>query len=155
MEVSMKKYLFDKIVIDGNRTQFYTCRYLTKGEGVFAKAKFGYPIDSSVNNGILFTSLAVDDIFMPKNFKQYLNCLELTKLNDETKEYSILLEKNSGSKQISFGEALKIFVNVFKEDEVKISENQIKLFYEKSYAIYRNAKNNSEVLNKEPEDLIK
>ena len=89
----MKKYLFDKIVIDGNRTQFYTCRYLTKGESVFAKAKFGYPIDSSVNNGILLTSIAVDDIFMPKNFKQFLNCLELTKLNDETKEYNILLEK--------------------------------------------------------------
>ena len=151
----MKKYLFDKIVIDDNRIQFYTCRQLTKSEKFLARVKFGDSFNGTFNNGIYYTALAVDYIFTPNNFRQFLNCLESTKLNDETKEYNILLERNSCSKQISLGEALKIFVNVYSKLLVKLPENQIKLFYEKSYGIYRNSKNNSAVLNKEPEDMIK
>lgn len=136
-----KKYLFNKIVIDGNNFKFYTCRFRTKLETLSTKVKFGETMPGHYSNGIINTSYCIDDIIIPRKFKQFLNCLELTKLDKNTNTYNITELRNKGTEtvteSITFNEVLKKFAAMINED-VLYSKKDLEMFYITAQNIYKN-----------------
>ncbi len=140
----MKKYLFDEILIDSTGTIcFKSFRDITFKE-IFTTNKCGHAeTDKSYANRDRW-------FFMPKNFKQFLNCLTMTKPLDG--EYYI----NYGYpyEDLSFDDILNLFTKRVYEAK-KASKEEIVKFYKKAKEIQCSAIKERNILEQKPTELIK
>ena len=126
----MKRYLFDEIDVkyDGS-VAFHTFRNLKFTE-IFSTSKCGHATSNN-HSEIRWT-------YYPKNFKQFLNCLVLTKTYDNEyiincKNYDELIFGCKETKY-SFTDVLKTFAK-YVYQEKNATKEQILDFYEKAKKI--------------------
>lgn len=140
----MKKYLFDEILINSNGTIcFKSFRDITFKE-IFTTNKCGHAeSDESYSQRDRW-------IFMPKNFKQFLNCLAMTKPIDG--EYSINCDYPY--EDLSFDDTLNLFAKRVYEAK-KASKEEIVKFYKKAKEIESMSIKERNILEQKPTELIK
>jgi len=138
----MKKYLFDQIKVNTENVQFIPFRSASIIESFMA------------NTHTTFDQKEWE--FIPYSFKEFLKMLSMTKLN-ESGEYDIkcplgLLPERE--EPISFNLLLKNFANDIYSTEIP-NKTVISAFYSKAYQIKQDAQNARDLLDQEPEELIK
>lgn len=140
----MKKYLFDEILIaSSGAICFKSFRDITFKE-IFTTNKFGRAeSDKSYANRDRW-------FFTPKNFKQFLNCLTMTKPIDG--EYFI--NYSYPYEDVNFDDILNLFAKRVYEAK-KTSKEEIVKFYKKAKEIESSAIKERNILEQKPTELIK
>jgi len=138
----MKKYLFDKIVIDCSTIRFYPYRSTTFLE--FFTTNFC---------GKLENDTIGKNTLCPKNFFEFIECLKRTKVIG--KDYQILQYDTFSGENIesSFDNLLKIFIKKIYKDK-PANKNIIEKFCKGAYGIRSEAQKSAEVLNSSPENFL-
>ena len=138
----MKKYLFDKIVIDCSTIRFYPYRSTTFLE--FFTTNFC---------GKLENDTAGKNTLCPQNFLEFTECLKRTKMNGE--DYQILQYDTFSGENVntSFNVLLKSFIKEVYKDK-PANKDAIEKFYKKVFDIRSEAKQSAEILNANPEELL-
>jgi hypothetical protein len=136
--MNKKKYLFDKIIVSGDKVQFIPYRKATLTESLMA--------DSSSYS-------QKDWRYYPVSFRSFLKMLSKTKLNDDY-EYDVILPLSENhAEQIDFEKLLQIFANiVYKNASPK--EDVLSKFYNMAYEVRADARCDKELLERDVEDFI-
>ncbi|MBQ7351507.1 MAG: hypothetical protein IJW59_01380 [Clostridia bacterium] len=150
----MDQYLFDKIVAYENCVQFYTCRHLTTMERLISRKRFGSPSEGFEEEADHFLkSNAVADIYSPQNFKQFLNCLNLTKMLEGSEIYNIVYKCRNSERGISLDELLKHFSNIVFDDAILVSKAELSTFYKKAYEISNETNKRQKLMCQDPREF--
>ena len=138
----MKKYLFDKIVIDCSTIRFYPYRSTTFLE--FFTTNFC---------GKLENDTIGKNTLCPKNLFEFIECLKRTKVID--KDYQILQYDTFSGENIdsSFDYLLKSFIKEVYKDK-PANKGSIDKFCKRAYDIRSEAQKSAEVLNSSPEQFL-
>ena len=91
--------------------------------------------------------------FVPYSFKDFIKMLSKTKLNDFG-EYDITIPLPISEEPIDFDLLLKDFANQIYKEKVP-NKAILSAFYSKAYQIKQEAKKDKEILDIEPQELIK
>jgi len=150
----MDQYLFDEIVAYENCVQFYTCRHLTTMERLMSKKRFGSPSEGFEEADHFLKSNAVDDIYSPQNFKQFLNCLNLTKMPEGSEIYNIIYKCRNSECGISLDELLKHFANIVLDDAIQVSKAELSAFYKKAYKIFNETNKRQKLMCQDPREFV-
>ncbi|MBE5757624.1 MAG: hypothetical protein E7345_01660 [Clostridiales bacterium] len=135
----MKKYLFDKIKVHADNVQFIPFRPASILESFMA------------NTHTMFNQDEWE--FIPYSFKEFLKMLSKTKLNDSG-EYDITVPLPMNEEPISFDLLLKDFANQMYSKKAP-DRAVLAAFYSKAHQIREEAQKDKDILNMEPEELIK
>ena len=136
----MKKYLFDKIVIDCSTIRFYPYRSTTFLEFFTTNSCGTLDNDDKGKNTLC-----------PKSFFEFLQCLKRTKIAEE--DYHVYNRIGGESFKSSFDNLLKSFVNEIYKDK-PANKDSIEKFYKSAYEIRTEAIQSAEILNKGPEQFL-
>ena len=136
----MKKYLFDKIIINSETIAFISFRNLSFLE-VFTTYSCG-KCNSRLDQYSPWQ-------FNPKNFKQFLQCLSRTKIRND--EYNI---HSTTDAKPTFNNILREFIKNVYVNKRPESE-KIEKFVKEAYGLRTKAKEDADILNKEPADYAK
>ena len=129
----MKKYLFDRIIIADKRVYFY------------------YANEENVNNKLKI--ITEQKYKTPKNFKEFLKCLERTTIQEDM-NYSITEILGKKVLDTNFDCLLNFVVeDVFKTHNP--STREIISFYKVANKIKENAVKEKQIINKIPKEYIK
>ena len=150
----MEQYLFDEIIAHENCVQFYSCRHLTTMERLMSKKRFGNSSEGFEATDYYLKSNAVDNIYSPQNFKQFLNCLNLTKMPEGSEIYNIIYKCRNSEHGISLDELLKHFANIVFDDVIQVTDAELSAFYKKAYKIFNETKKRQELMSQDPREFI-
>ena len=135
----MKKYLFDKIKVHADKVQFIPFRPASILESFMADTH------TSFDQG--------EWEFLPYSFKDFLKMLSKTKLNDSG-EYDITVPLPMREEPISFDLLLQDFANQMYREKAP-NKTVLTAFYSRAQQIKQEAQKEKDILNIEPEELIK
>ena len=135
----MKKYLFDKIKVHADKVQFIPFRPASIVESYMANTNTTFNQDEWE--------------FIPYSFKEFIKFLSKTRLNDAG-EYDITVSLPTHEEPIDFNLLLKDFANQIYRTKSP-DKAILAAFYSKAQQIKQEAQKDKDILNLEPEELIK
>lgn len=134
----MKRYLFDKIEIDGG------VKFIP-----FRKANI-------IESFSAFTNMTFNQDeweFRPTSFKDFLKMLEKTKLA-YGEDYEVVVNLPMRKEQMTFEDALQAYATEYYSD-IPVNEEELAKFYTSAYEIKAAAIENRKLLEVSPADYAK
>ena len=132
----MKRYLFDKIEIDGG------VKFIP-----FRKANI-------IESFSAFTNMTFNQEeweFRPTSFKEFLKMLEKTKISSED-DYEVIVDLPMRKEQMTFEDALQSYAAEYYSDR-PVDEKELAQFYTSAYEIKASAIENRKLLDIDPAEF--